>query len=261
MEPPTGGTFAAYLDWMRARGASPATLRAYRPTCASSVGGCRRPASTWRTSTCASCAATPPTWARCGTRRPPRPASSRPCEAPTPGCFPRDDRARSRRRRPRAEAGAQAAGDALAADETERLLDAPRGRRAARAARPRPARAAVRLRPARRGGLRPARSADVRSRRGARSGSRARVASSGCADRRRGRGGARRYLARGRPELAPRTALGALFVSVRGRPLRPSDVRRSLLRAPRPGRHRPPLAARAAAHLRHPSARGWRRSA
>ena len=29
MEPPTGGTFAAYLEWMRARGLSPATLRAY----------------------------------------------------------------------------------------------------------------------------------------------------------------------------------------------------------------------------------------
>src|SRR5437763_3839317 len=29
IEPPIGGTFAAYLEWMRARGASRATLRAY----------------------------------------------------------------------------------------------------------------------------------------------------------------------------------------------------------------------------------------
>ncbi|HKV68401.1 MAG TPA: hypothetical protein VJN72_09950, partial [Gaiellales bacterium] len=28
-ESPTGEPFAAYLEWMRARGASPATLRAY----------------------------------------------------------------------------------------------------------------------------------------------------------------------------------------------------------------------------------------
>jgi site-specific recombinase XerD len=39
-----------------------------------------------------------------------------------------------------------------------------------------------------------------------------------------------RYLARGRPRLAARPS-GRLFVSVRGRPLHPSDVRRSLLRA------------------------------
>src|SRR5689334_7722550 len=41
----------------------------------------------------------------------------------------------------------------------------------------------------------------------------------------------RRYLARGRPQMAIGPS-GRLFVSVRGRPLHPSDVRRSLLRAP-----------------------------
>jgi site-specific recombinase XerD len=40
-----------------------------------------------------------------------------------------------------------------------------------------------------------------------------------------------RYLARGRPRMAAAGTGGRLFVSVRGRPLHPSDVRRALLRA------------------------------
>jgi integrase/recombinase XerD len=40
-----------------------------------------------------------------------------------------------------------------------------------------------------------------------------------------------RYLARGRPRLAASGRCERLFVSVRGRPLHPSDVRRALMRA------------------------------
>ena len=40
-----------------------------------------------------------------------------------------------------------------------------------------------------------------------------------------------RYLARGRPRLAASGRCDRLFVSVRGRPLHPSDVRRALMRA------------------------------
>jgi site-specific recombinase XerD len=40
-----------------------------------------------------------------------------------------------------------------------------------------------------------------------------------------------RYLARGRPRLAASGGCDRLFVSVRGRPLHPSDVRRALIRA------------------------------
>jgi integrase/recombinase XerC len=40
-----------------------------------------------------------------------------------------------------------------------------------------------------------------------------------------------RYLARGRPRMASPGSPERLFLSVRGRPLHPSDVRRALLRA------------------------------
>src|SRR5262249_18608553 len=55
------------------------------------------------------------------------------------------------------------------------------------------------------------------------------------------------YLRRGRPQLVGETATIALFVSVRGRPLRPSDVRRALASALR----REGLPSRSPHALRH----------
>jgi integrase/recombinase XerC len=56
-----------------------------------------------------------------------------------------------------------------------------------------------------------------------------------------------RYVGRGRPRLGAPGAPGRLFVSVRGRPLHPSDVRRLLLRA----LHRAGVADRSPHALRH----------
>ena len=68
-----------------------------------------------------------------------------------------------------------------------------------------------------------------------------------------------RYLARGRPAL-DRGLADRLFLSVRGRPLQPSDVRRSLERSLTPSRAGVALTARAAAFICHSSSRGRCRS-
>ena len=243
--------FQAYLDHLRAAGASPATLRGTAATCPSSSAG-------WRGGTRAERADTallrryaaylgtlryaPATAARklsamrgalawlTSRRVPPDPAAV--CRAPS-GCesFPR-----------------------RSGQTSWTLLDGPSAR-AARAARPGAARAAVRAGCARR---RPAaRLCDVDSR-GADAGARQGRQAADRADRRRSRRGVERLAAHGRPELAGAGAATACSSA--------SAAGRSAVRHPprsRAGARRdglPPLAARAPARLRHPSARGRRRS-
>ena len=152
--------------------------------------------------------------------------------------LPRPDRARSRRRRPWAQAGAKASGDVFAGRDRA-LARAGLGRRSARAARSRDARAALLVRGARRRGL-PGSGGGRRPRRddpGRGKGPQAACVPMGSRPSTR----CGRYLEHGRPSSRPLKATIELFVSVRGQPLtRPMSAEHS--RGDwQPDGHRPPI--------------------
>ncbi len=228
--PPRGGMFDSYLEWMRARGASPATLRAYtadldqldRWLAAACVEPTAADARTVRryAAYLGTCGYAPATAARklsavrgAYAWMHDRGAIERSPAALVPG--------------PRR---AHTLPATLSADEMARLLDAPAGTA------PRDLRDRALLELLYGCGLRAAEAcdlalADVRLETGS-----LRVTGKGGNQRVVPLGGAaeaalERYLARGRPQMAGPGTGGRLFVSVRGRPLHPSDVRRALLRA------------------------------
>jgi site-specific recombinase XerD len=118
----------------------------------------------------------------------------------------------------------------LSADEVARLLDAPAG------AEPRDLRDRALLELLYGCGLRAAEACDLDMRDLRLEAGSLRVTGKGSKQRVVPIGGAaeaaiERYLARGRPRMVAGGRCERLFVSVRGRPLHPSDVRRALLRA------------------------------
>jgi integrase/recombinase XerD len=134
----------------------------------------------------------------------------------------------------------------LSADEVERLLDAPAG------AEPRDLRDRALLELLYGCGLRAAEACALHLRDVRLEAETVRVTGKGGKQRVVPLGGAaraalERYLARGRPRLAADGGSGRLFLSVRGRPLAPSDVRRALQRALR----RAGVAQRSPHALRH----------
>ncbi len=228
--PPRGGMFDGYLEWMRARGASPATLRAYtadldqldRWLAAAGVEAAEADARTLRRYA-----------AYLGTCRYAPATAARKLSAVRGAYAWMHDRGAIERSPAALVPGPRRARTlpaTLSADEMARLLDAPAGTT------PRDLRDRALLELLYGCGLRAAEAcdlalADVRLETGS-----LRVTGKGGKQRVVPLGGAaeaalERYLARGRPQMAAAGTAGRLFVSVRGRPLHPSDVRRALLRA------------------------------
>jgi site-specific recombinase XerD len=222
--------FASYLEWMRARGASPATLRAYTADldqlgswlAAAGVEPTEADARTLRRYA-----------AYLGTCRYAPATAARKLSAVRGAYAWMHDRGAIERSPAALVPGPRRARTlpaTLSADEMARLLDAPAGTA------PRDLRDRALLELLYGCGLRAAEAcdlalADVRLETGT-----LRVTGKGGKQRVVPLGGAaeaavERYLARGRPQMAPAGTDGRLFVSVRGRPLHPSDVRRALLRA------------------------------
>jgi site-specific recombinase XerD len=229
MDPPTVEPFAAYLDWMRARGASAATLRAYAADLRqlgrwlSAAGIAPQDADTRTLRRYA---------AHLGTLRYAPATAARKLSAVRGLYAWMHDRgaiARSPATLVPGPRKARTLPATLSTDEVERLLDGRSGTS------PRDLRDRALLELLYGCGLRAAEACDLDVgdvRLGA---EHIRVTGKGGKQRVVPLGGAataalRRYLARGRPRMASGPA-GRLFVSVRGRPLHPSDVRRSLLRA------------------------------
>jgi site-specific recombinase XerD len=229
MEPPTGEPFAAYLDWMRARGASAATLRAYAADLRqldrwlAAAGIAPQDADTRTLRRYA---------AHLGTLRYAPATAARKLSAVRGLYAWMHDRGAIDRSPATLVPGPKRTRTlpaTLSAAEVERLLDAPAGTA------PRDLRDRALLELLYGCGLRAAEACeldvgDVRL-----DAEHVRVTGKGRKQRVVPLGGAataalQRYLARGRPRMAAGPS-GRLFVSVRGRPLHPSDVRRSLLRA------------------------------
>jgi site-specific recombinase XerD len=229
MEPPTGEPFAAYLDWMRARGASAATLRAYAADLRqldrwlAAAGIAPQDADTRTLRRYA---------AHLGTLRYAPATAARKLSAVRGLYAWMHDRGAIDRSPATLVPGPKRTRTlpaTLSSAEVERLLDAPAGTA------PRDLRDRALLELLYGCGLRAAEACeldvgDVRL-----DAEHVRVTGKGRKQRVVPLGGAataalQRYLARGRPRMAAGPS-GRLFVSVRGRPLHPSDVRRSLLRA------------------------------
>jgi integrase/recombinase XerD len=228
--PPTRGGFDAYLDWMRARGASAATLRAYtadlrqldRWLAAADIAPEAADARTLRRYA-----------AHLGTLRYAPATTARKLSAVRGAYGWMFDRGAIERSPAALIPGPRRARTlpaTLSTAEVTRLLDGPSGTE------PRDLRDRALLELLYGCGLRAAeactlRLADVRLETGS-----MRVMGKGGKQRVVPVGGAAeaalgRYLARGRPRMAGGGHTERLFVSVRGRPLHPSDVRRSLQRA------------------------------
>jgi site-specific recombinase XerD len=229
MEQPTGEPFAAYLDWMRARGASPATLRAYAADL--------RQLGRWLSAAdIAPEAADTRTLRRyaahLGTLRYAPATAARKLSAVRGLYAWMHDRGAIDRSPATLVPGPKRTRTlpaTLSTAEVERLLDAPAG------ASPRDLRDRALLELLYGCGLRAAEACDLDVRDVRLDAEHVRVTGKGAKQRIVPLGGAataalQRYLARGRPQMAAGPS-GRLFVSVRGRPLHPSDVRRSLLRA------------------------------
>jgi site-specific recombinase XerD len=228
-EPPTAEPFAAYLDWMRARGASPATLRAYAADLRqlgrwlSAAGVAPEEADTRTLRRYA---------AHLGTLRYAPATAARKLSAVRGAYAWMHDRgaiARSPATLVPGPKKTRTLPATLSPAETERLLDAPAGTS------PRDLRDRALLELLYGCGLRAAEACDLDVADVRLDAEHVRVTGKGGKQRVVPLGGAAaaalpRYLARGRPRMAAGPS-GRLFVSVRGRPLHPSDVRRSLLRA------------------------------
>ena len=228
--PPQGGMLDAYLEWMRARGAAPATLRAYaadlgqlgRWLAAAEVAPERADARTLRRYA-----------AHLGTLRYAPATAARKLSAVRGAYAWMQDRGAIERRPAALIPGPRRArtGPAtLSGDEVARLLDAPAG------AEPRDLRDRALLELLYGCGLRAAEACDLRLRDVRLEARSLRVTGKGGKQRVVPIGGAaeaalERYLGRGRPRMTGPDAPDRLFLSVRGRPLSPSDVRRALLRA------------------------------
>jgi site-specific recombinase XerD len=229
MEPPTGEPFAAYLDWMRARGASAATLRAYTADLRqlgrwlSAAGIAPKDADTRTLRRYA---------AHLGTLRYAPATAARKLSAVRGMYAWMHDRgaiARSPATLVPGPKRTRTLPATLSAAEVERLLDVPAG------SSPRDLRDRALIELLYGCGLRAAEACDLDVGDVRLDAEHVRVTGKGGKQRVVPLGGAaaaalRRYLARGRPRIAAAPS-GRLFVSVRGRPLHPSDVRRSLLRA------------------------------
>jgi integrase/recombinase XerC len=229
MEPSTGEPFAAYLDWMRARGASAATLRAYTADLRqlgrwlSAAGIAPEDADTRTLRRYA---------AHLGTLRYAPATAARKLSAVRGMYAWMHDRGAIARSPATLVPGPRKTHTlpaTLSAAEVERLLDAPAGTS------PRDLRDRALIELLYGCGLRAAEACDLDVGDVRLDGEHVRVTGKGGKQRVVPLGGAattalQRYLARGRPRMAAAPS-GRLFVSVRGRPLHPSDVRRSLLRA------------------------------
>jgi site-specific recombinase XerD len=229
MEHPTGEPFAAYLDWMRARGASAATLRAYAADLRqldrwlSAAGIAPQDADTRTLRRYA---------AHLGTLRYAPATAARKLSAVRGMYAWLHDRgaiARSPATLVPGPKRTRTLPATLSAAEVERLLDGRSG------SSPRDLRDRALLELLYGCGLRAAEACDLDVGDVRLDAEHVRVTGKGGKQRVVPLGGAataalQRYLARGRPRMAPGPS-GRLFVSVRGRPLHPSDVRRSLLRA------------------------------
>jgi site-specific recombinase XerD len=222
--------FEGYLDWLRARGASPATVRAY----ATDLGQLAR----WLDAagiepSGADAAALRRYAAFLGTCRYAPATAARKLSAVRSAYAWMADRGAVERSPATLVPGprrARTLPSTLSGEEVERLLDRPAG------AGPRDLRDRALLELLYGCGLRAAEAcdldlADVRvvedTVRGTGKGGKQRVVPLGGA----ARAAVERYLARGRPKLAGAGGSRRFFVSVRGRPLVPSDVRRALQRA------------------------------
>ena len=228
-EPPTGEPFAAYLAWMRARGASPATLRAYTADLRqlgrwlSAAGIAPEDADTRTLRRYA---------AHLGTLRYAPATAARKLSAVRGVYAWMHDRGAIERSPATLVPGPKKTRTlpaTLSSTEMERLLDAPAG------ASPRDLRDRALLELLYGCGLRAAEACDLEVADVRLDAEHVRVTGKGRKQRLVPLGGAataalERYLARGRPQMSNGPS-GRLFVSVRGRPLHPSDVRRSLLRA------------------------------
>jgi site-specific recombinase XerD len=238
--------FEGYLEWLRARGASPATVRAYATDlaqlerwlgaagvdpAAADAGTLRRYAAYLGT-----CRYAPATAARklSAVRSAYAWLADRGAVERSPAVLvPGPRRART-------------LPATLSADEVERLLDAPAGTE------PRDLRDRALLELLYGCGLRAAEACALQLRDVRLDAETVRVTGKGGKQRVVPLGGAaraalERYIARGRPRLAADGGSGRLFLSVRGRPLAPSDVRRALQRALR----RAGVAQRSPHALRH----------
>jgi site-specific recombinase XerD len=245
MEPPTGEPFAAYLDWMRARGASRATLRAYAADLRqlgrwlSAAGIAPEDADTRTLRRYA---------AHLGTLRYAPATAARKLSAVRGLYAWMHDRGAIERSPATLVPGPKRTRSlpaTLSSVEVERLLDAPAGTS------PRDLRDRALLELLYGCGLRAAEACDLDVADVRLDAEHVRVTGKGGKQRVVPLGGAAaaaldRYLARGRPRMAAGPS-GRVFVSVRGRPLHPSDVRRSLLRALR----RAGVAERSPHALRH----------
>jgi site-specific recombinase XerD len=228
-EQPTGEPFAAYLDWMRARGASPATLRAY-------AADLRQLARWLSAADIAPEAADTRILRRyaahLGTLRYAPATAARKLSAVRGLYAWMQDRGAIDRSPATLVPGpkrTRTLPSTLSTGEVERLLDGPSGTS------PRDLRDRALLELLYGSGLRAAEACDLEVGDVRLDAEHVRVTGKGGKQRVVPLGGAttaalQRYLARGRPRMAPAPS-GRLFVSVRGRPLHPSDVRRSLLRA------------------------------
>ena len=229
MEPPEGEPFAAYLDWMRARGASAATLRAYAADLRqlarwlSAAGIAPQDADTRTLRRYA---------AHLGTLRYAPATAARKLSAVRGMYAWLHDRgaiARSPATLVPGPKRTRTLPATLSAAEVERLLDGPAGTS------PRDLRDRALIELLYGCGLRAAEACDLDVGDVRLDAEHVRVTGKGGKQRVVPLGGAAtaalgRYLARGRPRMASAPS-GRVFVSVRGRPLHPSDVRRSLLRA------------------------------
>jgi site-specific recombinase XerD len=242
----TRGSFEGYLEWLRARGASAATVRAYATDLAQlerwlSAAGVEPQDADARTlrryaAYLGTCRYAPATAARklsavrgAYAWMADRGAVERSPAVLVPG--PRRTRTLPA---------------TLSGDEVERLLDAPAGTE------PRDLRDRALLELLYGCGLRAAEACALELRDVRLDDELVRVTGKGGKQRVVPLGGAaqaalERYLARGRPRLAAAGASGRLFLSVRGRPLSPSDVRRALQAALR----RAGIAQRSPHALRH----------
>lgn len=242
----TAGSFEGYLEWLRARGASPATVRAY----ATDLAQLER----WLDAAGIDPAAADPRTLRryaayLGTCRYAPATAARKLSAVRSAYAWLADRGAVERSPAVLVPGprrARTLPSTLSGDEVERLLDAPAGTE------PRDLRDRALLELLYGCGLRAAEACDLDLRDVRLDAETVRVTGKGGKQRVVPLGGAaqaalERYLARGRPRLAADGGSGRLFLSVRGRPLAPSDVRRALQRALR----RAGIAQRSPHALRH----------
>jgi site-specific recombinase XerD len=244
--PPLRGGFDAYLDWVRGRGASAATLRAYtadlrqldRWLAAADIAPEQADAGTLRRYA-----------AHLGTLRYAPATAARKLSAVRGAYAWMFDRGAIERSPAALIPGPRRARTlpaTLSAAEVERLLDQPCGTE------PHDLRDRALLELLYGCGLRAAEACDMRLADVRLEADSMRVTGKGGKQRVVPLGGAakaalERYLARGRPGMAAGGDTERLFVSVRGRPLHPSDVRRSLQRALR----RAGVAERSPHALRH----------